>query len=224
MKNPPEICIALDGMSMVDAMRMADRLSGRVWGFKVGDLLTEHGSSFFKLLSARGKIFADLKFFDIPSTVHNHCRRLAHAGADILTIHATGGMDMMEQAMKAVAGTPCQVAAVTILTSFTQDDIWYTFRERTRYTAVLKLRSWALQVQVPALVCSAEDVDDIVGFYTIVPGIRPINWQVPNDDQYVKARFLPKADLLVVGRPITQAEDPDRALTELTRQLYGEGH
>ena len=97
MENKHKIIVALDGISEKEALRMAKILKGRVWGFKVNDLLFEDGRIIAKLKKF-GNVFADAKLHDIPNTVGNSVARLSRAGADMITVHGSGGIEMMKAA------------------------------------------------------------------------------------------------------------------------------
>ena len=107
------VIVALDGMSESDAMALAERLSGSVWGFKVNDLLLHCGVPIVEKLKAYGGVFADPKLHDIPNTVKNGVSRLVSAGADILTIHASGGTAMIQAAMAARGSASGSASALT---------------------------------------------------------------------------------------------------------------
>ena len=146
-------------------------------------------------------------------------------GANIITVHATGGIEMVRQAVEAVGDRPCLIAAVTVLTSFTSDDLWISYGSKERPPVFKLFRDVAYQSGGHALVCSAADLREhsSLGFFTIIPGIRPHNYQVPNDDQQMTtsaALLPPGVDLLVVGRPITQANEPVEALEHLMGELH----
>lgn len=91
------LIIALDGITSKEALEIARKLKGRVWGFKIGDLLYQDNSLIQKLKKF-GHVFVDVKLYDIPNTVANSVKRLSRAGADMITVHASGGIPMMKAA------------------------------------------------------------------------------------------------------------------------------
>lgn len=204
------IIIALDGISDKKALLIAEKLSGHVWGFKVNDLLFQDIKIISKL-KKYGQVFADAKLYDIPNTVSNSVKRLKTAGADIITVHASGGVAMMKAA-KANAGR-MKIIAVTILTS-----------RPSNPKEVKKLTQDVIAAGVDGIVCSGSDLEivkNIVGsksLLKIVPGVRP-KWYKNNDDQ--KRTVAPReaiklgADYLVIGRPITKAKNPSADLLKL---------
>ena len=212
-KNP--IIIALDGMSEKEALKIAKLFKGKVWGFKVNDLLFQ-GVGIIKKLKKFGKVFADAKLHDIPNTVANQTHRLSMAGADLITIHALGGIEMMKMAKK-MAGQS-KILAVTILTSH--------YNNLSIEKDITKLMSDASRAGVDGIVCSAHELKFLQrinkNLLKVVPGIRPI-WYGKKDDQ--KRTVTPRramelgADLLVVGRPITEAPDKVEALRKILAEL-----
>ncbi len=208
------IIVALDGISTAQALSFAEKLKGSVWGFKVNDLLFEDDSIIGKL-KQYGNVFADAKLHDIPNTVANSVERLSLAGADIITVHVAGGEDML-RAAKGKAGRTC-IVGVTELTS-----------RDAKEKDVKALAEEALQAGVDGIVCSAWELQAVNRLekmkdkLRIVPGIRPL-WYKSDDDQVrtttPRDALLKGATLLVVGRPITTAEDPLKALQRINEEI-----
>lgn len=221
MKKKPNICVALDGMAFRDASLLAYSLQGIVWGFKFNDLLFAAGSdAVIPHFSRFGRVFADVKAHDIPNTVANTVRRMVEQGASVVTVHASGGKAMLEAAVEAARGSNCIVAAVTVLTSLDDTDCLAVFKEPRR-TAFRELALAAAEARVNAVVCSAEDLPLVpVELATIVPGIR-VGANVANDDQKAVARAVPACNIIVVGRPITQASDPVAAAKAIAQAVEG---
>lgn len=210
MKKDNRIIVALDGMSSGETLRFAKKLKGLVWGFKVNDLLFSD-SNIIQKLKKFGKVFADAKLHDIPNTVENSVKKLSVAGADIITVHASGGVEMMKAAEKNAG--KCKIIAVTVLTSLPDNP-----------KEVARLTRDALEAGVDGIVCSGTDLELIKNIsgsaklLKIVPGIRP-DWYKKSDDQRRKVTpaevIKSGADYLVIGRPITSAKDPFKALLNL---------
>lgn len=208
-----KIIVALDGMSRDEALRFAKKFSHTVWGFKINDLLFEN-KKLIRGLKKYGNVFADAKLHDIPNTVGNSVKRLAEAGADIITVHASGGIEMM-RAAKQNAGKS-KIIAVTVLTS----------SHKTPHTSkmVARLTKDAVRAGLDGVVCSGFELaalrnkKEIRKKIKIVPGIRPA-WYGKKDDQKrittPSRAFNLGADYLVIGRPITTAKDPVKALMRL---------
>ncbi|MDO8495081.1 MAG: orotidine-5'-phosphate decarboxylase [bacterium] len=209
-KSPAPIIVALDGMTKKEALKMAQELKGLVWGFKVNDLLFE-GVEIIKKLKKFGKVFADAKLHDIPNTVANSVARLSKAEADLITVHASGGVEMMRAAKK-VAGKS-KLIAVTVLTS------------QKSGKSVGQLAKDAQKAGVDGVVCSADElkkVKKLKNLIKVVPGIRP-EWYKSKDDQQriasPRQALENGADFLVIGRPITQSPSPLAALKKILAEV-----
>ncbi|HWA64285.1 MAG TPA: orotidine-5'-phosphate decarboxylase [Candidatus Paceibacterota bacterium] len=204
-----KVIVAMDGITEAKALKLAKLFSSSVWGYKINDLLFTD-AKIIRKLKKFGDVFADAKLHDIPNTVANSVARLSRAGADIITIHATGGIPMMKTA-KAHAGAS-KIFAVTVLTS------------EAHARSVARLVRDAMKAGVDGIVCSGHDlriVNRIPGarrLLKMVPGIRPADYK-KNDDQVrivTPAQAIQRgADFLVIGRPITQSKDPLNVLKSL---------
>lgn len=209
MGHKDKIIVALDGISEKEALRTARILKGYVWGFKVNDLLFEDGKIIGKLKKF-GKVFADAKLHDIPNTVANSVTKLSKAGADMITIHASGGIEMMRIAKQAAGRS--KILAVTVLTS-----------ARANPKNIAKLVKDALRAGVDGVVCSGHDLASIKrvsrseSLLKIVPGIRP-KWYKTKDDQKKiitpEKALLLGADYLVIGRPVLKSINPLKAIRD----------
>lgn len=199
------VIIALDGMSAAWALRIARELQGLVWGFKVTDLLFED-IAIIRKLKKFGHVFADAKLYDIPNTVKNSVAKLSAAGADFITVHASGGVEMM-RAAKANVGKS-KIIAITVLTS----------KGGNVKKEVLRLVNNAKAAGVDGVVCSAVElalISRVRGLIKVVPGIRPL-WYKNWDDQKRTATpaeaIRQGADFIVIGRPVTKAKNSRTAL------------
>lgn len=205
------IIVALDGISKSKALKIAESLKGLVWGFKVNDLLFEN-PKIITALKRFGNVFADAKLHDIPNTVKNSVERLSKMGADIITVHASGGVAMMKAAKKASGRT--KIIGVTVLTS----------KDGNAKNEVLKLVKDIETAGLDGIVCSAHELKYLTNkkFLKIVPGIRPV-WYKRRDDQ--KRTAIPKfalkfgAGLLVIGRPITKSKNPLKAMQKILAEI-----
>ncbi len=234
MTTPPPVAVALDGLDEASALALARRLEGLVWGFKVNDLLLRADVQLVARLRHYGKVFCDAKLHDIPHTVANQVRVLAAAGADIITLHCSGGAAMLQAAVAAAhtttptgATTPL-LAGVTLLTSLDEHQAQQLYGASSK-DVVLRLADLAMHCGLNGLVCAANalpqvhQVDPQHTLQRIVPGIRLP--EQPADDQHRTSApttaWQAGADLLVLGRPITQAPDPEtvcRSLTQMWQQ------
>ena len=228
--NDPRIIIALDYPNAQPALALADRLEPSQCRLKVGkQLFTATGPDLIEQLMQRGfEIFLDLKFHDIPNTTAQACKAAASLGVWMVNVHALGGRKMLEAARDAVAGTSQKpkLIAVTLLTSMAQQDLAEIGINATPAEMVMRLATLARDSGLDGVVCSAHEsalLREHCGndFCLVTPGIRPA--QVSLDDQ---ARVMtPYAAMeagssyLVIGRPITHAADPVRALLEINQEL-----
>ena len=221
------IVIPLDGISRAEALKLAAELQGLVWGFKVNDLLVEYGAAIVTELKRFGGVFADDKLHDIPNTVGNGVKRLADAGADLITIHASGGAKMIEAAAK--AASTAGILAVTVLTSLAEEDSLAIFG-KTPEEAVLAFAGMAKRGGARGIVCSPKELGllaktpELSSLLKVIPGIRP-SWHTAADDQArvegPREAIANGADLLVIGRPITRHESPRQAAQMVIDEISG---
>lgn len=230
MSQQPIICIALDYPDAASAWPLIDQLEPQHCALKVGkELFTSAGPDFVRELVGRGfKVFLDLKFHDIPTTVHNAVRAAAELGVWMVNVHASGGRRMLEAAVAAVADTKHRpyVIAVTVLTSMTAEDLAEVGITAAPAAHVLELAKLAQTAGLDGVVCSAQEAAAIAqqcgaGFLRVTPGIRPAG--TAQGDQR-RIMTPPEAaalgiEVLVIGRPITQAPDPVAALLEIKQSL-----
>jgi len=208
-----QIIVALDGMDREEALMLAWTLSSTVWGFKVNDLLLSCGIEIITELKCLGKVFADPKLFDIPKTVGNSVRRLAHAGADLITVHASGGKRMMKAAVENCGES--KILAVTALTSMDEAEVHEIYHRPVEET-VWDLAHLAYEAGTHGIVCSSREVNLLkhLNFIKVVPGIRVKN--VEGDDQK-RVGDGGGGDLFVVGRPISESADPIKAIESIIK-------
>jgi orotidine-5'-phosphate decarboxylase len=228
--NHNRIIIALDFPDEKQALGLAAQLDPAKCRVKVGkELFTACGPSVVeKLVNSGFAVFLDLKFHDIPHTVASACRAATDLGVWMINVHALGGRKMMEAAREAVQATskPPLLIAVTILTSMNDDDIHEVGLAGQARDNALHLADLAHASGLDGVVCSAHEaaaVRRIISedFILVTPGIRPQNAQ--HDDQ--KRVMTPTeaislgSDYLVIGRPITAADNPDSAFQTLQSEL-----
>ena len=228
-KNP--ICVALDTPDAAHAARLARTLRGKVGLVKVGmEQFYAQGRDGYAQVAAEGvPVFLDLKLHDIPNTVAQGLTSLlslAPAPA-IVNVHASGGPAMLEAAAKAVDGR-AKLIAVTVLTSLSDHDIHAAGFDPEASTAVtvVKLARLAKSCGLDGVVCSPHDIVSIkqacgADFMTVVPGVRPAGADVQDQKRVAtpEAARAAGADILVIGRPITQAEDPAAAASTIAQAL-----
>ena len=220
-----KIIVALDKLSSERALELSTALTGKIWGVKVNDLLLSQGASIITRLKETNKVFADPKLYDIPNTVANSVEVLSESGADLITIHASGGQRMIEAALEKKGAA--QILAVTALTSFSNEETKACYGEDTR-ELFIKLSNVAAEAGIDGLVSSAEELEikpeSKNKLLRVTPGIRP-DWHGGSDDQRrvntPKQAIQSGASLLVIGRPITEAKDPVAAVERINQELSG---
>jgi orotidine-5'-phosphate decarboxylase len=216
------IYVALDTPDLGRAKAIAAKVRQHVGGIKLGlEFFTANGRHGVREMADIGlPIFLDLKLHDIPNTVAKAVMALRSLEPAILTVHAAGGRAMLEDA-KAAAPTGTKVVAVTTLTSLDASDLAANGIADSPHEQVLRLTRLAMESGVDGVVCSGEEVAAAKklwpkGFF-VVPGVRPEaapNGAHHGDQKRVvtpRAALDAGASIIVVGRPITQAENPDAA-------------
>lgn len=218
------IIVALDGKNWEDTLSVIDPLRPSGCILKVNDLLFDAGiANLVSDLQVYGRVMADLKCHDIPNTVKNTCERLRKCPPWAVTVHASGGGEMVKAAVDALKGTPTKVLAVTVLTSIdpkTSGEIY----QRQPLEQVKVLAKISADAGAHGFVCSPEEAKEMKWTYAdktiVTPGIR--SEKAPKDDQ---ARIAtPRgakdngADFLVMGRQVLNAPNPvgevNRVMTE----------
>lgn len=220
------IFVALDTPDLERAKLLAQRVRHHVGGIKLGlEFFMANGRSGVHEMAEIGlPIFLDLKFHDIPNTVAKAVQALRPLEPAILTVHAAGGRAMLEDA-KAAAPSGTKVVAVTMLTSLDDRDLVSIGLAPDPHEQVMRLTELAKSAGVDGIVCSGEEVASAKalwpqGFF-VVPGVRPANGHAGDQKRVVtpRAAIDAGASILVVGRPITQAEDPDQAARAIEATL-----
>ena len=221
--------VALDTPDIARAKTIAQRVRHHVGGIKLGlEFFMANGRHGVVEMHDLGlPIFLDLKLHDIPNTVAKAIQALRGLDPAVLTVHAAGGRAMLEDA-KAAAPAGTKVVAVTMLTSLDDNDLRATGVSGNAHDQVVRLTELAMSAGVDGIVCSGEEVQAArklwpKGFF-VVPGVRPANGALNGfaDQKRVvtpRAALDAGASILVVGRPITQAEDPDHAAREIGATL-----
>ena len=224
------IIVPLDVPALEDAKNLVDRLP-EVGFWKVGlELFVSSGSDILQYLKDRDKkIFLDLKFHDIPNTVAGACRSALIYEVDLLTLHAAAGKKALEAAVAAIqdAKKPPQLLAITLLTSIDTRALAFDLKvplELPEYA--LKMAMLAQESGINGAVCSPQEVSklrEVCGqdFTLVCPGIRP-SWSVKGDQSRVstpKDAISQGANYLVIGRPITAADNPNEAWERICQEI-----
>jgi len=220
------VYVALDTPDLDTAHGIAARVKTHVGGLKLGlEFFAANGPAGIQAMAELGlPIFLDLKLHDIPNTVAKAVQALRPLAPAILTVHAAGGRAMMEDA-KAAAPHDTKVVAVTVLTSLDDDDLAATGIAGDSHAQVVRLTELAREAGLDGVVCSGAEVKAAhklwpQGFF-VVPGVRPPGGDAGDQKRVVTPREALDngASILVVGRPITRAEDPDQAARAIAATL-----
>ena len=213
MSNP--VYLALDVPQLDPAKALIEKVKAHIGGVKLGlEFFCAHGHHGVHEIAHFGlPIFLDLKFHDIPNTVAGAMQAIHVVEPAIVTVHASGGLAMMEDA-KAAAGNGTRVVAVTMLTSLDESDLSGTGVQGCAHEQVLRLAELARKAGLDGVVCSGHEVEAVReqwkdGFF-VVPGLRLAEGARSDQKRVVTPRVARDrgASVLVVGRPISRADDP----------------
>lgn len=223
------ICIALDFATRHEVLAMARRLAGRVGWFKVGlEAFAAEGPGLVSEVAATGaRVFLDLKLHDIPATVAGAVAAAARSGAAIVNVHALGGRAMLEAARDAASRAGLErLIAVTLLTSIDAQALADLPMAGHPEGIARRLALLAKDCGLDGVVCSAMDLEAVRGacgpdFFTVVPGIRPAGAEAQDQRRVATPETALRlgADLLVIGRPVTAAPDPEAALERIRKDI-----
>lgn len=227
----PKVVIALDYDNKQSALDFINQLDPTTCRLKIGkEMFTHFGPDFVKQVVAMGfDVFLDLKFHDIPNTVAKAVKAAADLGVWMVNVHASGGRRMMEAAkaiLEPYGDKAPLLIAVTVLTSMDESDLLELGIELSPLEQVKRLATLTKSSGLDGVVCSSHEATELKAllgteFKLITPGIRPEGSD--NGDQRriktPKQAMDSGSDYLVIGRPITQAENPAQVLTEINATL-----
>ena len=218
------IIVAVDETKLGNFQSVVDSLDSDLCMIKIGSVsFNALGHQAISYASNKGfKIFLDLKLHDIPNTVKKSIKGLVSLPIDMMTIHTSGGLEMMKAAKKAVDGTDIKIFGVTALTSLSDEDTSLIFK-RTAAEQVNTMLDLAEQAGIDGVVCSPHELSLVTkreSLLSITPGIR---LKDSNDDQNrvmtPKNALKQGANFLVIGRPITEAKNIKEALLEIHNSI-----
>jgi len=218
------IIVAVDETQLGNFQSVVDSLDSDLCMIKVGSVsFNALGHQAISYASNKGfKIFLDLKLHDIPNTVKKSIKGLVSLPIDMMTIHTSGGLEMMKAAKNAVDGTDIKIFGVTALTSLSDEDTSLIFK-RTAAEHVNTMLDLAEQAGIDGVVCSPHELSLVTkreSLLSITPGIR---LKDSNDDQNrvmtPKDALKQGANFLVIGRPITEAKNIKEALLEIHNSI-----
>jgi orotidine-5'-phosphate decarboxylase len=228
--SDPKVIVALDFPNAAPALALADKLQPSLCRLKVGkELFTATGPALLgQLMNLGFEVFLDLKFHDIPNTTAQACKAAASLGVWMVNVHAMGGRKMLEAAREAIVNGVHRpkLIAVTMLTSMAQQDLADIGISATPAEMVLRLATLARDSGLDGVVCSGQEAALLRKhcgneFCLVTPGIRPVHATLDDQSRVMSPQAAIKAgsSYLVIGRPITQAEDPLQALLDINREL-----
>ncbi len=228
------VIVALD-CSASEALALADKLEGKATWVKIGmTLYYAEGPSIVKLFKRRGfKVFLDLKFHDIPHQVEGAARSAAASGADMITMHTVGGLDMMRAAQRGasegaavIEGDTPVTLGITVLTSMNDEALASVGVTRDLREQVAAMAALAKEAGISGVVASPQEavmLREILGpeAYIVTPGVRPAGAALGDQSRVTTPAqaFENGASHIVVGRPITQAEDPVAAFESICAEI-----
>jgi orotidine-5'-phosphate decarboxylase len=232
MKARDRLIVALDVPKADAARALLGRLAGRVGLFKVGSqLFTAAGPELVRQIVARGeKVFLDLKYHDIPNTVAGAVASASRLGVSLVDVHGLGGRAMMEAAVGALPAMGTKLLAITVLTSHDEETLGQIGVNGSMAESVRRLAQLARDAGTDGVVASPHEVALVreacgSDFLIVTPGIRPAGAATGDQARAATpaAALAAGADYLVVGRPITGAEDPAAAAESIVGEMERAG-
>ena len=227
MKPQEKIIVALDLDTPEQAIRLASSIAPVFPFFKVGmKLFTKAGPGFVSEILKHGKVFLDLKFHDIPTIVAEAVANAAQMGVSLLTVHASGGTEMLKLCMQKLQNSQgkCQLLAVTVLTSM--DSLAEFGIDRSPSEQVKLLADLAHRAGASGIVCSPQELTSLrsryaAPFLLVTPGIRSASDDAGDQKRTASASaaLAAGADYLVIGRPIIAAANPVEAAERILREI-----
>ncbi len=228
--SDPKIIVALDYSNEKQALNFIAQLNNQLCRLKIGkEMFTHFGPQLIEKIQSKDfEIFLDLKYHDIPNTTAKACEAAADLGVWMLNIHAGGGRKMMEAAANAIANHKLKphLIAVTVLTSLSQQDLIEIGINDSPATHAIKLAKLAQDSGINGIVCSAQEASSMRKQFTddfllVTPGIRTKN-NKSDDQQRIMTplnAINAGADYLVIGRPITQSDNPMGTLLTINSDI-----
>lgn len=229
-KRDCKLILALDLPDRESALKILDVLRGKLEWVKIGlQMYLKYGANFVREVSGMGfKIFLDLKLFDIPNTVASAVESVSALPVSMLTIHASGGREMMRKAVESAAerNPELLILGVTVLTSFDADSLAETGVELEPEWQVEKLAKLAVDSGLKGLVCSPLEIEGLRSILPedtvlVTPGIRPSGSSADEQKRIMTPADAARAgsDFIVVGRPILKAENPAFAVSKILEEI-----
>ena len=224
MKAP--IAVALDAPNLETTKKWAEAAAPSVEVLKIGleGFLRDGEEAINVIKNTDCKLFLDLKLHDIPNTVKGACESVSRFAPDFLTVHASGGKAMVAAAANALPNT--RITAVTILTSLSPEDLKTVGFEKSAQELAVQMAVMAVDAGARAIVCSPHEVSAIrnsvpTSITLITPGVRPAGADVGDQSRVATPQeaIANGANIVVIGRPITGADDVRKAAMEIAATL-----
>lgn len=225
-----KVIVALDYPDAKSAQSFVDRIDPQLCKLKIGkELFTREGPQFVnKLIKRDFKVFLDLKFHDIPNTVKKASQAAADLGVWMFNVHAFGGRAMMQAAREGIDSSSCTplLIAVTVLTSMDSASLKEIGIDSSPLEQVQRLAKLTQDSGLDGVVCSAQEAGQLresagKDFVLVTPGIRPTSSDVGDQKRVMTpaAAIQAGSSYLVIGRPITQADDPVAVLSAINQEI-----
>jgi orotidine-5'-phosphate decarboxylase len=219
MTTTSPIVVAMDFHDSISCLQLASQLNPKFCRLKIGkELFTSAGPQLLGQLMEKGfDVFLDLKYHDIPNTVAKSVKAAAQLGVWMVNVHASGGRRMLDAAREAIDSSAHQplLIAVTVLTSMTKEDLLSIGMDVEPEEQVMRLAALAKSSGLDGVVCSAQEAQKLKAalgqeFCLVTPGIRPAGTASDDQRRIVTPQdaIINGSDYLVIGRPITQSENP----------------
>jgi len=228
-ENIKKIALALDVPTVQEAKKILDEINQNII-IKIGySLFIKNGKDLINYTKDKGfELFLDLKLHDIPNTVFNGVKSACELGVDYLTVHTLGGKEMLKKAVEAKGDSNLKLLGVTILTSHSENYLEFLGSKYSISQLVLKLADTAINIGIDGIVCSSYEVEMLKkevnkNFIAVVPGIR-LSKDLKDDQNRVASpeeAIKKGADILVIGRPILRAENKNKKIEEIMKQIEG---
>ncbi|MDG2252281.1 MAG: orotidine-5'-phosphate decarboxylase [Methylophilaceae bacterium] len=230
MLTSPKLFVAYDFSNPSKAKEFSKKINPEQCGIKVGkELFTSGGPAIVEWLQSKGfKVFLDLKFHDIPTTVKRACYVASELGVWMLNVHAMGGNDMLSAAKEGVdqSNQNPYLIGVTVLTSMNNDNLNEIGINHSMNKQILKLALNVSTHKLDGIVCGASDIKGIKpslpkDFIYVTPGIRLLSNANNDQKRIISPEDAIKAgsSILVVGRPITESKNPALTAEEIIKKI-----
>ena len=227
MYTEKKVILAADEFDREGLLELVKKVGSKVYCVKIHNLYDQFGPDIVNELKQAGaaKVWVDFKLHDIPNTVKLRAKALADSGSDIITVHASGGVEIMQAAKEGFGAG--KVYAVTALTSLNEEALSKIYKSNNAEELVSRLAVLVKESGVDGLVCSPKEISvirsntDFNSLELVIPGIRSVGVSADDQKRFDTPENALKAgaNFLVIGRQITKAEDPLEAINLLEQEI-----